>query len=86
MKEIAKMTLERKNIKEKIVDGTEKIKEALLLLILENDDLRQKLDQEVAERKQEAGELRKLVEKDTENLKERLDKEIADRKVSVSKQ
>ena len=84
MKEIAKMTLERKNIKEKIVDGTEKIKEALLLLILENDDLRQKLDQEVAERKQEAGELRKLVEKDTENLKER--QEIADRKVSVSKQ
>ena len=78
------MTLERKNIKEKIVDGTEKIKEALLLLILENDDLRQKLDQEVAERKQEAGELRKLVEKDTENLKER--QEIADRKVSVSKQ
>ena len=54
-----------------------------MLLLSDNDDLRQRLDQEAAERKKETGELRDRLEKETNELKDKLDKEIAERKVSA---
>ena len=59
------------------------LQEVLLLLLSDNDDLRQRLDQETAERKKETGELRDRLEKETNELKDKLDKEIAERKVSA---
>ena len=56
--------------------------EVLLLLLSDNDDLRQRLDQEAAERKKETAELRDRLEKETNELKDKLDKEVAERKVS----
>ena len=76
------MTPNNEATKSKIVDTSQKIQEVLLLLLSDNDDLRQRLDQEVADRKRETGELRDRLEKETGELKERLDTEIAERKVS----
>ena len=58
------------------------MKEVLLLLLSDNDDLRQRLDQEAAERKKETADLRERLEKETADLKDKLDKEVAERKVS----
>jgi len=74
------MTPNNEATKSKIVDTSQKIQEVLLLLLSDNDDLRQRLDQEVADRKRETGELRDRLEKETGQLKERLDTEIAERK------
>ena len=53
----------------------------LLLLLNDNDDLRQRLEQEAAERKKETAELRDRLEKETNDLRDKLNNEIADRKV-----
>ena len=53
----------------------------MLLLLSDNDDLRQRLEAEAAERKKETAELRERLEKETGDLKEKLDNEIAERKV-----
>ena len=58
------------------------MKEVLLLLLSDNDDLRQRLDQEAAERKKETADLRERLEKETADIKDKLDKEVAERKVS----
>ena len=58
------------------------MKEVLLLLLSDNDDLRHRLDQEAAERKKETADLRERLEKETADLKDKLDKEVAERKVS----
>merc|ERR1712110_1353678 len=66
--------------KKKIVDTSKRIEEVLLLLLSDNDDLRQRLEAEAAERKKETAELREGLEKETGDLKEKLDNEIAERK------
>merc|ERR1712038_528661 len=63
------MTPNNEATKSKIVDTSQKIQEVLLLLLGDNDDLRQRLDQEVADRKRETGELRDRLEKETGQLK-----------------
>ena len=55
--------------------------EVLLLLLSDNDDLRQRLEAEASERKKETAELRDRLEKETGDLKEKLSNEIAERKV-----
>ena len=45
-------------LKRKIIDTSQKSQEVLLLLLTDNDDLRQRLGQEVADRKRETRELR----------------------------
>ena len=57
------------------------MQEVLLLLLSDNDDLRQRLEAEAAERKKETAELRERLEKETGDLKQKLDNEIAERKV-----
>ena len=69
-------------LKRKIIDTSQKSQEVLLLLLTDNDDLRQRLDQEAAERKKETADLRERLEKETADLKDKLDKEVAERKVS----
>ena len=54
----------------------------MLLLLSDNDDLRQRLEAEAAERKKETAELRDRLEKETGDLKEKLNNEIAERQVS----
>ena len=54
----------------------------LILLLNDNDDLRQRLEQEAAERKKETAELRDRLEKETNDLRDKLNNEIADRKVA----
>ena len=46
------------DLKRKIIDTSQKSQEVLLLLLTDNDDLRQRLGQEVADRKRETRELR----------------------------
>ena len=58
------------------------LQEVLLLLLSDNDDLRQRLDQEAAERKKETADLRERLDKETADLKDKLDREVAERKVS----
>ena len=55
----------------------------MLLLLSDNDDLRQRLEAEAAERKKETAELRDRLEKETGDLKEKLNNEIAERQVRV---
>ena len=45
-------------LKRKIIDTSQKSQEVLLLLLSDNDDLRQRLGQEVTDRKRETRELR----------------------------
>ena len=45
-------------LKRKIIDTSQKSQEVLLLLLTDNDDLRQRLGQEVTDRKRETRELR----------------------------
>ena len=45
-------------LKRKIMDTSQKSQEVLLLLLSDNDDLRQRLGQEVTDRKRETRELR----------------------------
>ena len=58
------------------------LQEVLLLLLSDNDDLRQRLDQEAAERKKETADLRERLDRETADLKDKLDREVAERKVS----
>ena len=48
----------------------------MLLLLSDNDDLRQRLEAEAAERKKETAELRDRLEKETGDLKEKLNNEM----------
>lgn len=74
-----RMTPNNEETKKKIVDTSKRIEEVLLLLLSDNDDLRQRLEAEAAERKKETAELRDRLEKETGDLKEKLNNEIAER-------
>jgi len=75
------MTPKNEETKKKIVDTSQRIQEVLLLLLSDNDDLRDRLEKEAAERARETEELRARLEKETSNLRDQLNKEIEDRKV-----
>jgi len=82
------MTLAFSNNEEtrkKIVDTSAKIQEVLLLLLTDNDDLRNRLDKEAAERARETAALRERLDKECGNLRDRLNKEIEDRKADRDK-
>merc|ERR1711963_798782 len=54
--EEANMTPNNEDTKKKIIDTSQKIQEVLLLLLSDNDDLRQRLEQEASDRKKETAE------------------------------
>ena len=61
-----------------------RIQEVLLLLLMDNDNLRARLDQEARERAQETAALRERLDKECGDLRDRLAKEAEERKVTIS--
>jgi len=75
------MTPENEQIKVKIIDTSQRIQEVLLLLLSDNQDLRDKLKAESEQRAKETAGLRDRLEQETRDLRSQLDREISERTV-----
>merc|ERR1711963_452462 len=73
--EEANMTPNNEDTKKKIIDTSQKIQEVLLLLLSDNDDLRQRLEQEASDRKKETAELRERLVTSKINLTKKLQRD-----------